>query len=201
MWQSAAPWLCGPLPDQRTTELQRAGMSCLSAICPCCHQMGISSRGALSGPGRRYRELSLGPACGAVLEALSREKQTAKMGLQLPPGPNHTGTTGASLEDPYPVAHFQYWIPQQPATPGLLTHSTGAWESQAPFSGHLLVAMASCATACLMGWMLWQQLPIAWLSLHQHSCPAQWWAGEEQVKYLPHCWPRFVLETILQQAQ
>lgn len=29
-----------------------AGMSFVPAVCPCCHKMGTSSRGALSGPGR-----------------------------------------------------------------------------------------------------------------------------------------------------
>lgn len=49
------------------------------------------------------------------------------------------------VQEPSPAAQFQCWVPQQPGTPCILAHGTGACEPWAPFPGHPLVAVAPCA--------------------------------------------------------
>lgn len=124
-------------------------------------------------------------------------------GFQPAPEPECFGDTGANSErgaGPLPIGPCPALRVPAPSPLCLLAHSTGA-----PFTGHPSVAMASCAPGHSLPHGTdtlgapWAGIPaqLPWDS----PAPQQPCSGAGQVKYLPQCWPRLVLQLALLQLQ
>lgn len=190
------------LPGQRTAELRGARMSFVPAICPCCHKMGTSGRGALSGPGRGCRGPSLGPACGAELEPPGRQPWWASSQPQVQStlGTLVPARRGAGALPRSPCPALGAPTARHPMCP---CPSTQPW---GPFTRHPSVAAAGTQPTRGV-----RHTDSSFLQLGSPSAnvPAplprdlqaawQQWPGAKQVQYLPHCWPRSVLQLVLPQ--
>lgn len=180
------------LSGQRPTELPRAGMSFVPAICPCRHQMGTSSCGVLSGQAEGAEGQALVLPAGLSWSLQAGRSRLSGWASSRPQVPSTLGTlvpaqrgAGALPSSPFPVLDApaaSCLIAQGQASPVLTSLNVPWW----PW---LHVPQD---TACLTGQTHWQQLSKAGPSLSWRSCPAPQnsSAGQRGRVNLPHCLPR-----------